>query len=133
MSLVMQPTFAQLADPSLSWGDLFADWIAAAEAAAAARRPASPRAGFLEPLPVVVAPRPSLKIRVPALRTWRCGCGAVLQEDFAECPDCAEEDESEEDESEEDEEQNEWYCRICDDFCSNGLGLCGRCERAGAY
>ena len=121
MSLVMFPSFAQLADPSLSWGDLFADWIAAAESAARRRAAASPRAGFLEPLPVAVAPRPSLKIRVPALRTWRCpDCSAVLHEDFADCPDCAAADEE--------EEQNCWYCRVCDDFCSNGLGICARCE-----
>ena len=114
--------FADLMDPTVRWSDLFSDWIAEQEAAASRRLACESRAPFQEPLPVAVAPRPQLTIRAPALRTWRCrDCRAVLQEDFTVCPDCAEEEESE-------EEQNEWYCRYCDDFCSNGGGLCARCE-----
>lgn len=127
MSACLFAQFADLMNPSVRWADVFSEWIEKAEADAARRRAAaSPRAGFLEPLPVAVAPRPSLQIRVPALRTWRClQCSAVLQEDFTECEDCAAADEEHE---EDEEEQNCWYCRYCDDFCSNGLGICVRCE-----
>lgn len=118
-------SFAQLADPSVSWGDLFADWIAEMDGRRQRTGPL-PRAGFQEPLPVRVAPRPALSIRVPPLKVWTCdSCHNVYPNDVYQCDDCAED---EEDEEEDCSGSNPWYCRVCDDFCSNGRGICRRCE-----
>lgn len=88
----------------------------------------SARPAFLEPLPLPrsrsPSPQTTLRIRVPALRTWKCGgCCSVYPEEAKECELCYESDcDSEE------EEDNCWYCRICDDFCSHGRGICVRCD-----
>ncbi len=100
--------------------------------------PVGSRAPFQEPLPLwrapLPAPRPALAIRLPPLKLWTCdGCHALYPSDVYQCDDCLGSDEDEEEDEEEaksdEEEENPWYCHVCDDFCSNGGGLCRRCAR----
>jgi hypothetical protein len=127
-------SFAQLADPSVSWGDLFADWIAemdtrrdSAKASGAKASKSVGRAYFLEPLPTRVPPRPALRIRLPPLKVWTCDqCACVYPNDVYGCDNCAMDGEDSEEEGE--GEYDPWYCCHCDDFCPNGAGICRRCQ-----
>lgn len=74
------------------------------------------------PVLLELVPLPALRIRIPPLKTWKCcGCRAVYPEEVEVCELCDFSDS-------ESEGYNEWYCRVCDDFCSNGGGLCRRCQ-----
>lgn len=97
-----------------------------------------PRPPFLSPLAVAAAlaaspspfvlPPPALRIRLPPLKIWTCdGCHCVYPDDVEDCDECSGDEEEEEEEGGGDP----WYCRYCEDFCSNGRGICRQCEREG--